>query len=203
MTGTHRIEVDVPDISRWRAGNAGTEYVHVFESGVPGPVVMVNALTHGNEVTGAIAVDTLLARGLRPRRGTLILAFANVAAFARFNRAEPGSSRFVDEDFNRVWGRLDAGPDSTEMRRARALSDLVLGPAAKALTAKRLVIVAPGMLQYVPFAGLPIPTAAAASSSATSGGAAAAARARGDASSATAEGTSSRCTRADRARPRF
>jgi predicted deacylase len=125
MTGNHRIEVSIPDIARWRTGNVGTEYVHVLESGHAGPTVMVNALTHGNEVSGAIAIDELLTRGLRPRRGTLILSFANVAAFARFNPAEPGSSRFVDEDFNRVWGRLDAGPDSTEMKRARALRPFV------------------------------------------------------------------------------
>ena len=41
--------------------------------------------------------------------------------------------------------------------RWRALSQMVLGPAARSLTAKRLLIVADGALHYVPFAALPHP----------------------------------------------
>jgi predicted deacylase len=62
------IEVQFPDISPWQHGNAGVEYVHSFDSGVPGPHVMIMALTHGNEVSGAITVDRLLRKGLKPRR---------------------------------------------------------------------------------------------------------------------------------------
>jgi len=40
---------------------------------------------------------------------------------------------------------------------ARELSRLILAPAAGALTGKRLVVVAPDALQYVPFASLPLP----------------------------------------------
>lgn len=125
MSDSHPIEVEFPDIARWRAGTHGVEHVHMFESGAPGPTAMVNALTHGNEVSGAIVVDALLARGLRPRRGALILSFANVAAYARFDPAHPDRSRYVDEDFNRVWGRLDQAGDSAELRRARALRPFV------------------------------------------------------------------------------
>lgn len=121
----HPIEFDFPDISRWCAGNTGTDFVHVFDSGIPGPTVMVNALTHGNEVSGAIVVDTLLAQGLRPRRGTLILSFANVEAYGRFNREHPFKSRMVNEDFNRVWSRLDEPGDTVELRRARLLRPFV------------------------------------------------------------------------------
>ena len=64
---------------------------------------MINALTHGNEVCGAIVVDALLRSGLRPRKGKLTLAFANVDAYARFDADKPDASRFVDQDFNRVW----------------------------------------------------------------------------------------------------
>ena len=44
-------------------------------------------------------------------------------AFGRFDPASPHDSRFVDEDFNRVWeiGRLEGGDDSAELRRAREL----------------------------------------------------------------------------------
>ena len=54
------IEVPFPDIARWREGNTGVDYLHTFDSGKPGKHVMILALTHGNEVSGAIAVDTAL-----------------------------------------------------------------------------------------------------------------------------------------------
>jgi predicted deacylase len=91
---------------------------------------MVQALTHGNEICGAIALDALLAeieQGWRPRRGRLVLAFANVAAYARFDPADPFASRCVDEDLNRVWSDevLFGARDSAELRRARELRPFV------------------------------------------------------------------------------
>jgi predicted deacylase len=85
--------------------------------------VLVNALTHGNEICGAIALDHLFRRGVRPARGRLTLAFANVAAYGRFDPGNPGASRFVDEDFNRLWddATLDGPRMSAELARARAL----------------------------------------------------------------------------------
>ena len=61
------------------------------------------ALTHGNEIAGAIVLDRLLRASFRPARGCLTLGFANLAAFARFDPAEPTASRFLDEDLNRLW----------------------------------------------------------------------------------------------------
>src|SRR5258706_15111838 len=121
------VELKAPDIERHRRSPTGTEFVHTFESGKPGPHVMVNALTHGNEICGALVVDRLLREGLAPTRGTLTLAFANVEAFSRFDPANPYATRFVDEDFNRVWTpqTLDGGRDSTEPRRARRLRPFV------------------------------------------------------------------------------
>ncbi|MBM3619795.1 MAG: succinylglutamate desuccinylase [Alphaproteobacteria bacterium] len=125
----HPIEFDFPDISRWRQSASGAEYVHVLDSGEPGPVVMVNALTHGNEVSGAIVVDALLSAGLKPRRGALILSFANVAAYQTFKIETPFKSRMLDEDFNRVWGRIDmphnGEAETREMTRARVLLPFV------------------------------------------------------------------------------
>lgn len=117
------VELQAPDIRDHRVSSTGTEYVHTFDSGRPGPHVMVNALTHGNEICGAIVVDRLLRREVRPSRGRLTLAFANLDAFGRFDPANPYASRFVDEDFNRVWtpATLDGSRDSVELRRARAL----------------------------------------------------------------------------------
>ncbi len=124
------VELTAPDITRWRAGNTGVDYVHRLQGTEPGPVVHVQALTHGNEICGAIALDGLLQQvqaGWRPRRGTLTLAFANVEAYARFDPADPYPSRCVDEDLNRVWAdEVLFGPrDSRELRRARELRPFV------------------------------------------------------------------------------
>jgi predicted deacylase len=122
------IEVAFPDIRAWHEGNTGIPYVHTFDSGQPGPHVMVNALTHGNEVCGAIAVKAALDLQLRPRRGRLTLSFANVDAYERFDPAHPDASRFVDQDFNRVWSPSvldDLGRTSSELRRARELRTVV------------------------------------------------------------------------------
>ncbi len=88
---------------------------------------LVTALTHGNEICGAIALDGLLRAGVRPRRGTLTLAFDNVAAYREFDPRYPIASRFVDEDFNRLWATatLDGQRRSVELERARALRPVV------------------------------------------------------------------------------
>jgi predicted deacylase len=123
----YRIEIQPPDIARYREGNAGVEYVHVLDSGKPGPSVMVQALTHGNEFSGAIALDFLFREKTTPRNGKLTLAFANVAAFKRFDFADPDRSRYIDEDYNRVWADavLGGARDSAELRRARELRPFV------------------------------------------------------------------------------
>ncbi len=122
------IEVDFPKLDAYAAGNNGIAYAYTFDSGQPGPHTMINALTHGNEVCGAIVVKAMLDIGLRPRRGKLTLSFANVAAYQRFDPQAPDASRFVDQDLNRVWTPAildDASLDSQELRRARALRPLV------------------------------------------------------------------------------
>ena len=117
------IELQAPDITPWRHSASGVDYVHVLDSGRPGPNVMVQALTHGNEICGAIAMVKLLGEAIPLRQGKLTLAFANVEAFARFDTAAPHLSRYVDEDLNRVWAdEVLQGPrDSAELRRARQL----------------------------------------------------------------------------------
>ena len=124
------IELQAPDITPWKAGNCGVPWVHVLQGARPGPQVMVQALTHGNEICGAIALHWLLQQvqqGWRPAAGTLTLAFANVEAYARFNPADPYASRCVDEDYNRVWADdcLLGKRDSVELRRARLLRPFV------------------------------------------------------------------------------
>jgi predicted deacylase len=121
------IEISPPDIEPYRRGNAGVEFVHVLDSGRPGPSAMIQALTHGNEFCGAIALDALLREKFRPAKGRLVLAFANVAAYARFTPVDPDRSRYIDEDYNRVWADdvLLGTADSAELRRARELRRFV------------------------------------------------------------------------------
>jgi len=117
------IEFDFPDVRRWEKGVA--PYIHVFDSGKPGPTVMVAALTHGNEVSGAVVVNELLARGLKPRTGTLIFSFNNIEAYLDFNAQAPFKSRMINEDFNRVWARLDQPATTLEMKRALVVRPFV------------------------------------------------------------------------------
>ena len=112
------------DLSPHAAGNTGIAYVHSFDGAQPGPHAMIVALVHGNETCGAIALDYLLRKGVRPLHGRLTLCFANTDAFERHDQEKPGAARFVDEDMNRLWDPATlAGPgDSSELRRARALA---------------------------------------------------------------------------------
>mgnify|MGYP006274906473 CR=1 FL=1 len=122
-----RVELKAPDISGYRDGNTAVQYVTTFDSGKSGPHVLITAVVHGNELCGAITLDFLFREKIRPKRGRLTLAFCNVAAFHRFDPNNPSASRFVDEDFNRVWSpdRLDSSKRSVELERARQLRPIV------------------------------------------------------------------------------
>ena len=115
------------DIRGYRAGNTGIEYVHRFDSAQPGPDVLINALTHGNEVCGAHALAVLMENNIRPSRGSLTLSFANIAAYHAFDIDNPTASRFIDEDFNRLWSDdiLDSARKSAELTRARQIRSVV------------------------------------------------------------------------------
>jgi len=125
--GQPAIEVMPRDLSAYRQGNVGVDYVHRFESGVPGPHVLINALTHGNEFCGMVAACHLLDTGVRPLRGTLTVSFANVAAYESFDPQRPFESRQITHNFNRIWSPewLDGEQDSVELRRARVMRPVV------------------------------------------------------------------------------
>ena len=123
MSDNPPIEFAFPELRRWEKGAA--PYIHVLERGKPGPAVMVAALTHGNEVSGAVVVDALLAAGLKPRQGTLIFSFNNIEAYHSFDAKTPFKSRLVDEDFNRTWGRLDQPANTVETRRAQVVRPFI------------------------------------------------------------------------------
>ncbi|UOD49519.1 succinylglutamate desuccinylase/aspartoacylase domain-containing protein [Orrella daihaiensis] len=124
---TNPVDIQAPDITRWQAGNTGVDFVWQFDSGKPGPNVMVQSLTHGNEICGAIVMEWFLSQGFKPQKGVLTMTFGNLAAFARWDPANPGISRYTDEDFNRVWSDeyLKSNKNSAELERARLLLPFV------------------------------------------------------------------------------
>ncbi len=119
-------EVLPRDLSSYRDGNCGIPYAFVFDSGLPGPRVAINALTHGNEFCGMVAVCALLDAGLRPERGSLSLSFANVAAYESFDIAAPFESRQLVHNLNRIWSdaELAGTTRSPEFDRAREMRPL-------------------------------------------------------------------------------
>ena len=121
------VEIAAADIGAYRRGNTGVPYVTTFESGSPGPHAVITALVHGNELCGAHALVALFERDIRPCRGRLSLAFVNTEAYARFDAANPKVTRYVDEDFNRVWdpATLASSRRSAELDRARELRPLI------------------------------------------------------------------------------
>ena len=127
ITDTPPLEVLPRDLLPYRRGTTGIDYVHRFDSGRPGPHVLVNALTHGNEFCGMTAATHLLDAGVRPDIGTLSISFANVAAYESFDAARPFESRQLVHNLNRIWSQawLDGVEDSPELQRARELRPVV------------------------------------------------------------------------------
>ena len=66
MENNYPIELEAPDISAYKRGNTGIDYVHEFDSGKNGPHVMISAIVHGNELCGAVALDHLFRNEVRP-----------------------------------------------------------------------------------------------------------------------------------------
>ena len=121
------VQIRAPRIEPYLAGNTGIAGFTSFESGRPGPHVCITALTHGNEIAGAQVLEELFTAGIRPAIGRLSLGFVNLAAYARFDPRNPTASRFVEEDFNRVWDPdvLDGARSSVELDRARDIRPLI------------------------------------------------------------------------------
>lgn len=123
------IELPTPDLSRWREGNCGVDYVYKFSSGKPGKNAMIVGLTHGNEISGGLVINQLLEDGFRPSAGTLTLVLNNIAAYDKFSPQDADATRYLDEDMNRVWDEasLNGDRDTIELRRARELLPIVAG----------------------------------------------------------------------------
>ena len=121
------VELSAPDITPYRVGNTGIPYATTLDSAKPGPHAMITALVHGNELCGSITLDWLLRQGIRPSAGKVSVVFANYKAHELWNPDDPTISRWVDEDFNRLWSPevLDGERRSWELERARELRPLL------------------------------------------------------------------------------
>lgn len=94
--------------------------IHVFDAAEPGPVALIQAGIHGDEIAGVHALEELLEEGLRPARGRLmIVPTMNRAAYRARLRAAPGGL-----DLNRQFPG-DADAPELERRLARTFMDLV------------------------------------------------------------------------------
>lgn len=127
MSANPSIEIQTPDLSPYREGSSGIPYVMSFDSGKPGPHAVITSLVHGNELSGAWALITLMQQEIKPKRGRLSLVFVNVEALKRFDPSQPKASRYLDQDFNRLWdeARLNSMERSRELDRARELRPLI------------------------------------------------------------------------------
>lgn len=123
------IQIEAPDISAYKSGNIGVDYIHTFDSGKEGPHIFISAVVHGNEPCGAIALDWLFKKDVRPVKGKLSLGFMNVEAYLAFDPNNPNRTRWVDEDFNRLWGPgiLDdfSRLKTSEFERARIVRPII------------------------------------------------------------------------------
>jgi hypothetical protein len=95
--------------------------IHVFDAAEPGPVALIQAGIHGDEVAGVHALQELLEEQIRPARGRLIVVpIMNPPAYRARQRCAPGGL-----DLNRCFPG-DADAPERERRLARRFMDLVL-----------------------------------------------------------------------------
>ena len=65
--------------------------------------MLINALTHGNEICGMVAATHLLDNAVRPKIGTLTVSFANIEAYEAFDLERPYENRQLVHNLNRIW----------------------------------------------------------------------------------------------------
>jgi CHAT domain-containing protein/Tfp pilus assembly protein PilF len=106
-----------------------------------------------SEIQGLLDGETVLMEYLlaEPRSYLWVVSSTSLRAFELPGRKEIGQvARSLHERLKRPGDR-----DATSQRKDRErLSEMILGPALDAIAGRRLVIVADGALQYVPFAAL-------------------------------------------------
>ena len=107
----------------------------------------------------ALDEDTLLIEyALGEKRSYLwLVSHRSIDSYELPPRAEIEAATRRVYELGAVRPKRWAPPDPQFIAQARTLSRMLLGPVAPQLGGKRLVVVAPGALSYLPFAALPSP----------------------------------------------
>jgi CHAT domain-containing protein/Tfp pilus assembly protein PilF len=106
----------------------------------------------------ALDEDTLLLEYmLGEKRSYWLVTQRSIDSYELPPRAEVEAAARRVYELLTVRPKRGAPPDTQFISQAEALSRMLLGPVAPRLTGKRLVVVAPGALSYLPFAALPAP----------------------------------------------
>jgi CHAT domain-containing protein/Tfp pilus assembly protein PilF len=113
-------------------------------------VLLEYVLGDAASVLFAVTADSIRSFEL-PKRDDIGHAARRVVESVMARQSVPGES--LPERRSRV-----ATADDTYAAAAAALSRMILGPVVAELSNQRLLIVADGALQYVPFAALPVPS---------------------------------------------
>jgi hypothetical protein len=90
--GPEPLELLPRDLAAYRAATPASTGCTALTAVAPARIVLVNALTHGNEFCGMVAATHLLDQGVRPRVGTLTVSFANVEAYETSTRSGPSTA---------------------------------------------------------------------------------------------------------------
>ena len=123
------VELKAPDITCYKNTNSGVDYILSFSGKNKGPHVFISSIVHGNEPCGAIAIDWFLKNNFRPTNGKISFGFMNVEAYFSFDPKNPNRTRWVEEDFNRLWapGVLEDGKRkrTIEFERANKVKHII------------------------------------------------------------------------------
>ena len=66
-----KVELTPPNISNYEAGNIVIPYYNTFDSGKHGQHILINSVTHGNELCSVVTIDFLFRHNERPTPGKL------------------------------------------------------------------------------------------------------------------------------------
>ncbi len=109
-------------------------------------------------IQGLLDEDTLLLEYSLADDHSFVWAVTPISVTAHV-LPERSAIEAAARDLQRVWSAADGQPGGARSPQAERLARMLLVPVAGEIGTKRLVIVADGALQYLPFGALPIPGA--------------------------------------------
>ena len=89
------VRLAAPDLRPWLGGNCGIAGAWSFTAPEPGPHLALFALTHGNEIAGALVLNPKLSAGIRPQRGRVSFVFGNLDDFQPSHTENPIATPYL------------------------------------------------------------------------------------------------------------